>query len=498
MIEGLARMKCAQVAALESVESVHMVGVGGVGMEGMARFLVDLGYRVSGSDRDPLTPVAQLRLDGIEAHLGHAADHVASSQLVVYSAAVSEENEELAAARNLGIRTLSRAQMLGELSRAFVTVSVAGTHGKTTTASMVASILRSGGLSPSELVGGRRGGRAQGSVGSGDLLVLEADEFDGALLQVRSQIAVLTNAEAEHMDRYRDLDELYGTFRRFLKHMPVGGTAVVNGDDKGARAVVSGLDRQAPIALSFGLGDGNDIRACGIQVGVDVGVGAIDIEAGGIDIEKGAMGSRFSLCVEGAEIGVVDLAVPGLHNVANAVAAAAVARALQVDFQHIGDGLAAYRGADRRLEVKGEFDGVLVIDDYAHHPTEVEAALSAVRVAGRRVIAVFQPHLYSRTRAFCAEFARALQRADAVYLTSVYGSREIPDSTIHAGQIADAMRSSGFEDVVHVPDILDLPDRLKADCVAGDLVITLGAGNINTVADALTQRAPALPRSGGG
>ena len=467
-------MKCVQIAALEGVERVHVVGVGGVGMEGMARFLTGLGYRVSGSDRDPGTPVAQLQEDGIEAHLGHAAANVDSSQLVVYSAAVPETNEELAAARRLGIRTMSRAQMLGELSRSFVTVSVAGTHGKTTTAGMVASILRSGGFCPSELVGGRRGGRAQGTVGSGDVLVLEADEFDGAFLQVRSQIALLTNAEAEHMDRYRDLEELYGAFRQFLKWVPSGGTAVVNGDDEGARAVVSGLGREV---LSFGIGDGNDVSAGDIEVGVDIGA---------VDVEVGAMGSRFGLRVRGTQIGFVDLSVPGLHNVANAVAAAAVAGALNVDFQHISAGLAAYRGADRRLEVKGEFGGILVIDDYAHHPTEVEAALSAVRATGRRVVAVFQPHLYSRTRAFFAGFGRALLKADAVYLTSVYGSREAPDSRTHAGQIADVMRSAGYEDVAYVPNMWDLPDRLKADCVAGDLIITLGAGTINVVADALT------------
>ena len=327
-----------QVAALEGIERVHMVGVGGVGMEAMARFLACLGYRVSGSDLDPATPEAQLREDGIEVYLGHAPEHVEGSQLVVYSAAVPEENEELAAARRLGIHTMSRARMLGEISRSFVTVSVAGTHGKTTTAGMVASILRSGGLCPSELVGGRRSGRAQGSVGSGDLLVLEADEFDGALLQVRSQVALLTNAEAEHMDRYGDLDELYDAFRQFLTRVPPGGTAVVNGDDEGARAVMSGLGRDA---LSFGIGGESDIRAC------DIEITGIDIEAGAVDIEAAAMGSRFALHAEGREIGVVDLPVPGLHNVSNAVAAAAAARALGVDFQHIFAGLAAYRGADR-------------------------------------------------------------------------------------------------------------------------------------------------------
>ena len=443
-------------------ERVHFVGIGGIGMEALARFLDAVGCKVSGSDREASATTDKLRQDGIDARVGHDSANVRGVELVVYSAAVPLDNVELNSARQHGIELVSRAQLLGQLSSSKSCLAVAGTHGKTTTASMLAAVLRAARLDPSIIVGGWVDGKAQATAGSGSHFVVEADEFDRSFLHLDPQVAVVTNMEAEHLGgSYRNLDDLLSAFTEFLHRLPAqDGRAVVNGDDPGASRLARLIERST---LTFGFSAESDVNATDVQLQRD--------------------GSCCTLRVDGAAVGQLKLSIPGVHNVSNAMAAAAAALCLQVPFEAIRDGLAAFRGVDRRFQILGEVNGILVVDDYAHHPTEVRAALAAARGVGRRVIAVFQPHLYSRTRLFSAGFADALRAADVVLLAPVYGSREEPEVGINSELIAEAMRSGGF-DAVWCVGLEDLTSRLRAVAGDGDLIITLGAGNIGEVADA--------------
>lgn len=441
---------------------VHLVGVGGVGMEGLAYVLQAMGCRVSGSDRAASRAVEQLRSAGIAAEVGHRAEWVQGCELVVYSAAIPGDNPELRAAAAAGIPAVGRAQLLGELTRPYWTVAVAGSHGKTTTAAMTASILRRAGRDPSALIGGWLQGKVAAWLGQGDLFVVEADEYQRSFLQLRPQGTVVTTIDAEHLDCYRDLAEVVDTFELFLQGLPFYGHCVMGGDDVGVRRLLPRLER--PV-VSYGLGGDNLVRA--------------------VQLEPHPWGSRFVLVSDGIEQGKVDLRVPGLHNVRNALGAAAMAQLLEVDFAVVADGLAAFPGVGRRFERRGEVGGILVVDDYAHHPAEISATLQAARGTGRRVVAVFQPHLYSRTRALIREFAQSLQAADQVFLAAIYGSREEEQADVNAGQIAQAMRADGYEQVEYVPRLEDLAEQVLTGCRPGDLVLTMGAGDVDQVAEAV-------------
>ena len=444
---------------------VHLVGVGGVGMEGLARLLMQIGFQVSGSDMEPSSVLENLKADGVAVQAGHRADAVDEGvALVVYSAAVPQENPELAAARNLGVDAVSRARLVADLSHSFRTVAVAGTHGKTTTASMLFEILVKGGRHPSGLIGGRKEGRALGGLGKGELLVLEADEYDRGFLHLKPWMALITNVEAEHLlDTYHSEEEVVDAFSEFASGTLASGSFLINGDDPGCRTVSERLAGRT--VATFGTGPVNQFRAG--------------------EIELAPYGSRFrlsadSLGKDGVEISV---GVPGRHNVMNAVAAASASCFLDVEAEAIRSALSEFTGVERRFEIKGEAGGILVVEDYAHHPTEVGAAIEAARVMQRPVTAAFQPHLFSRTRVFLQQFAAALMSADRVFLTDVYGARETGSEGGNAVSLCDAMRRRGFEPVQYTPDKLDLPAAVAASCVPGDLVLFLGAGDIGEAAE---------------
>lgn len=452
-------------ALTDSGARAHLVGVGGVGMEGLARLLMQLGCRVSGSDREASLTLNNLEADGVAVQAGHSADAVdCGVALVVYSAAVPRENPELATARHLGIDTVSRARLVADLSRSFRTIAVAGTHGKTTTASMLFEILEESGRSPSCLIGGRKEGRALAKLGIGELLVLEADEYDRGFLHLKPRMALITNVEAEHLvDTYRSEEEVVDAFSKFASGIPAGGRLLINGDDPGCRTVAGRLEEKS--VATFGVDTSNEYRAEKIGLAAD--------------------GSRFRLTPGARAEEAVDIpvGVPGRHNVMNAAAAAAAARSLGVGAEAIRSALSAFTGVERRFEIKGEAGGILVVEDYAHHPTEVGAAIEAARVMERPVTAAFQPHLFSRTRVFLQQFAAALMAADRVFLTDVYGAREGGAEGGNSGSLRDAMRQRGYEPVQYTPDKLDLPAAVAAACAPGDLVLFLGAGDIGEVAE---------------
>lgn len=451
---------------------VHLVGIGGAGMEGLARLLAAKGCVVSGSELADSPSVALLRQEGFAVAIGHDSQLVHGVDLVVYSAAVPADNPERRAAAGEGIPTASRAEVLGELSRAPLTLAVAGTHGKTTTASMVAAVLRRAGFEPQVSIGGWVNGRPQAALGSGEVFVVEADEFAGGFLHLYPSLALVTNVEAEHLDYYGSLEALERAFGQFLARLPFCGRSVLAGDGLVGERVRAGLQRPHQ---TYGMAGDNDYRIA--------------------ELEERAWGSRFALCFDGQKLGEIELQVHGVHNVRNAAGAAALTCALQVEFAAIAAALEQFGGADRRFQCKGEFAGVLVVDDYAHHPAELAVALAAARQSGRRVIAVFQPHLYSRTRDLGTAFARELAAADCVVLAAVYAAREAPLPGVGSEQIAAALRARGHRAVEYLPDRDQLIAHLASICRPGDLVLIMGAGDIGEAAAELIAALTAGARS---
>lgn len=441
---------------------VHLVGIGGARMEGLARVLGQMGCQISGSDRVESPAVEGLRRDGFSVQVGHQAGRVEGADLVVFSPAIPADNAELVEARRSEIDAVGGAELLGELTRGYLTVAVAGSHGKTTTASMVADILRQAGLEPSVLIGGWRQGRAQAELKPSRLFVVEADEFQRSFLHLSPSLALVTNVDAEHLDCYENLAGVEDAFCQYLSRMPFHGRCVLAGDGK----VGSRVRKSVTLPCStYGLEAENDFRAAGI--------------------EFHPWGSCFEMEKGEKRLGRIVLNVPGEHNLRNSLGAAALAHLMGVDFEAIARGLDGFTGVARRYERRGEEGGVLVIDDYAHHPAELAVAIDTARRSGRRVIAVFQPHLFSRTRDLRRDFARELCAADQVFLADVYPSREEPLPGIDGEVIAREMRERGYRDVVFVPQKEQLPDRVMQSCRSGDLVLTLGAGDIDGVARAL-------------
>ncbi len=440
----------------------HLVGIGGIGMEGLARLLRARGLRVTGSDMAPSKALGLLREDGFEVHVGHAAHQIGNADLLVYSAAVPADNAERQVALRRGIACASRAEVLGQLSRWRRTVAVAGTHGKTTSAAMLAAVLHRAGLQPDILVGGWVGGRAHAEIGRGEWLVVEADEYARSFLDLHPDVALVTCVEAEHLDYYGTLSQVQSAFTEFLDRLPFYGVAFVGGDDLVAAEILSTTRRAS--------------RTYGVRADSDFRI---------VDVELSPWESHFSLLCEGAQRVDLALRVPGLHNVRNAAGAAAAAHHIGVDGECIAAALAEFEGIDRRFQFRGEAGDVWVVDDYAHHPREVGVALETARGSGRRTVAVFQPHLYSRTRDFAEDFARELSVADRVVLTDVYAARERPLPGVDSHLIRDAMRHSGYECVDYVADVADVVQHLVEVCRPGDVVLTMGAGNIGDIAGPL-------------
>jgi UDP-N-acetylmuramate--alanine ligase len=449
-------------------QHVHFVGIGGSGMSGIAEVLLNLGYTVSGSDqkRSPVTD----RLESLGARIaeGHDAAHLGRAQVVVTSTAVRPTNPEVLEARRRGVPVIPRAEMLAELMRLKYGVAVAGSHGKTTTTSMIALVLDRGGLDPTVVVGGRLGVLGSGArLGKGDYMVAEADESDRSFLKLTPTVAVVTNVDREHLDTYRDLADVQEAFLGFVNKVPFYGVAVLCLDDPPLQDVLPRVERRV---LSYGLSHQASVSAR--------------------EVELGPTGSSYTATLDGRLLGRVALAVPGQHNVANSLAAVAVGIELGVSFEDIRAGLESFTGVDRRFQVRGEAGGVLVIDDYGHHPTEIRATLDALRrrAGERRTVVLFQPHRYTRTQALWDEFCRAFHQADVLLLTDVYAASEEPVAGVTAEALAAAVSGRGHRQVLYAGDLEAASARLAEVARPGDVVLTLGAGSVWTAGDELLRR----------
>ncbi|MFM1921561.1 MAG: UDP-N-acetylmuramate--L-alanine ligase [Candidatus Hydrogenedentota bacterium] len=459
--------------------SVHFVGVGGIGMSGLAEILLNLGYEVSGSDAHPTDITERLAGLGLRFHAGHQPAHLGEAQIVVVSAAVQEDNVELMAARERGLPVIHRSDLLADLMRLKPNaVVVGGTHGKTTTTSMISAFLDRANIGATTIVGGilhRSGTNARW--GTGDYLVAEADEHDGSFLRLHPTIAVVTNIDAEHLEYYGTLDRIKRAFADFCNIVPFYGCCVVCGDDPGCAAILPEIES---VCLTYGLGEGMSLQARNIQT-------VFDSETGGATGLRGLQ-TRFDVVSNDERFGATGLLgtlqvhAAGTHNVRNALAAAAVGLCLGMRFGLIAEGLRLFDGVRRRLQVRGERAGVVVVEDYAHHPTEIASTLEAVRWAKpKRVVAVFQPHLYSRTKFFSDEFARVLSETDLALVTDIYPSREAPMPGVDSTLIVDAARTAGASQVELLRDMHEVPAFLAPQLAPGDLVLVLGAGNINAI-----------------
>ncbi|MGB3542480.1 UDP-N-acetylmuramate--L-alanine ligase [Rubrivirga sp.] len=461
-----------------TVRQIHMVGIGGIGMSSIAEVLIKRGFEVSGSDLKKSSVTERLEELGATIHEGHAAENVTDADVVVYSSAVRkpEENAETAEAQRRLIPIIKRSEMLGELMRAKRGVGIAGTHGKTTTTTMVGLMAQTADLDPTIIVGGKVAVFGSNAVaGTGELIVVEADEYDRTFLKLAPIVAVVTNIEADHLDIYRDLEDIKDAFVQFANSVPFFGAAILCLDDENVRSILGRIHR--PIR-TYGTSRQASLRAENID----------QIQAT----------THFEVYEGSERLGAVVLHAPGLHNVRNAMAAVAVGLELGVEFKTIAEGIAEYTGVDRRFQVKGEVahgDGtVLLVDDYAHHPTEVEATLAAAARgwSDRRVLAVFQPHLYSRTQDLAEEFARAFYDADVLVVTDVFPAREQPIEGVTGQVIADLARQFGHRDVHYVSQKGALPAYLQGLTQPGDLVLTMGAGDIWRFGEAFLRDLEAL------
>ncbi len=443
----------------KSVRKVHMVGIGGIGMSGIAEILLDQGFEVSGSDRQLTEITDRLEKLGARIHKGHSAGNLDEADVLVYSSAVRMDNPELAAASEKKIPIIRRAEMLAELMRMKYGIAIAGTHGKTTTTSMTSLVLMEGGLDPTVIVGGKLSsfGGTNARLGHGEYIVVEADEFDRSFLQLTPVIAVITTLEREHLDIYTDLEDIKRAFVEFANKVPFYGFVILCLDEPSIQEILPLIRKKI---ITYGLNPQSDLRA--------------------INISFDENRSNFNLLQNGKDLGEVSLKVPGMHNIKNAIAAIGIGLELGIDFAAIKRAVESFTGVYRRIEVKGEIGGVMVVDDYAHHPTEVHATLSALKSGWprRRVVAVFQPHLYSRTRDFHDDFGKAFLNADVLVVTEIYPAREEPIQGITGELIVNDAKAYGHKEAYYVSDKTHLPDFLLKMKRPGDIIVTLGAGDI--------------------
>ena len=438
---------------------IHFVGIGGVGMSGLAEILLSYPLTISGCDTGDSEITRRLSSLGVRIHRGHDPAHLSEADLLVITSAVSEENEEVRGARARGIPVIRRAEMLAEIMRLKQGIAVAGTHGKTTTTSMIGAILTAAGFDPTILVGGRAhylGTNAR--LGRGEWLVAEADEFDRSFLELTPVLAVITNVEEDHLDCYRDLTDIMQAFTAFANRVPFYGAIFVCQDDPHASELLPRLSRRA---VTYGESPQASLRCRSVSL-------------------EGA-GTRFFVTGEDDRFaGEIFLPLPGRHNVSNALASLAVSRELSIPFAAAAEALARFDGVARRFEKKGERDGVLVVDDYAHHPTEITATLSAARQVHpeRRLVALFQPHLYSRTRDFARQFGKALNAADVALVTEIYPSRESAIPGVSGRSVVEAAIAHGHRNAVFLARREDVPAALSEMLRPGDLLLTMGAGDV--------------------
>ncbi|MDM7923864.1 MAG: UDP-N-acetylmuramate--L-alanine ligase [Pyrinomonadaceae bacterium] len=453
------------------VKKIHFVGVGGIGMSGIAEVLANLGFEVSGSDIKKSKNTDRLEeLCGVTIFEGHAAENVGDAQVVVYSSAVRDDNPEIVQARQNGVPVIPRAEMLAELMvlKPYA-VAVSGTHGKTSTTSMVATILKHAGVDPTTIVGGvvdTLGSNAQ--VGNSEWFVTEADESDRSFLMLYPTIAVVTNIDKEHMESYKGMDDVVQCFTDFVNKVPFFGAAVICLDDPNVQLIIPRIKRRR---VTYGMTAQADISAHGITY-------------------NDHFGSTFTVW-RGAEVlGDIELPVPGKHNVYNALAATAVGLELEIPFEKIAEAFKGFKNANRRFQFKGEANGITVVDDYGHHPTEILATLAAAKNggSGRRTVVVFQPHRYTRTQELMDEFALAFNNADILYVLDIYAASEDSIDGISAEVLTENIKRYGHKNVTYIGDIETAAEKVVPALQEGDLVITLGAGTVTRLSDEILEK----------
>ncbi len=456
------------------IKCIHFVGIGGIGMSGIAEVLLNLKYTVTGSDLNVTDTTQRLSALGARIFQGHRKDHIGNADVVVTSTAVRSNNPEVQEAHRRGIPVIPRAEMLAELLKMKFSVAISGSHGKTTTTSMISTILAHGGLDPTMVIGGKLGSiGSNAKLGDGAVIVAEADESDGSFLKLSPNLAVITNIDREHLDHYRDIDEIKDAFLRFANSVPFYGVTVLCTDNDHVREILPRIKRKV---LTYGINEPADYRAEHIRP------------------EK--RGSRFEVIEKNISLGEVVLNVPGRFNVANALAAIGVAREFDLPFDAIREGMSLFTGAQRRLEVKASVNGVTIVDDYGHHPTEIRETLAAAKqVWPHRLIVIFQPHRFSRTQALFPEFTECFEKADELILMDIYPAGEDPIAGVSSGGLQESLIARGQKNVLHIQAFDNIMEHLASIVRPKDTVITLGAGNVWKVGEALAERLKSMSKS---
>ena len=442
---------------------IHFVGIGGIGMSGIAELLLNLGYRVSGSDIKPSDITDRLKTLGGTIFKGHAAENIKGADVVVVSSAIDPDNPEVRAAGHASIPVIPRAEMLAELMRLKYSIAIAGAHGKTSTTSIVASVLAEGGLDPTVVIGGRLKSIGSNAVlGEGDFIVAEADESDGSFLKYSPTIAVVTNIDKEHLDFYADLDAIKTVFLNFLDRIPFYGLAVLCLDNEPIQDLVPRIKKRY---TTYGMTSQADFQIR--------------------DVEFGQQKSRFDIYHHGNKMGAINLNLPGIHNVYNATASIAVGVELNIAFGQIKRALETAEGVQRRLEIKGECRGVTVIDDYGHHPTEIKVTLETIEEnwQNRRRVVVFQPHRYSRTRALFDEFSRAFYQSDVLLVLPIYAASEKKIEGVTSQNLCEEIKAHGHKEVIYAGSFNAALSHLKQILQPGDVLLTLGAGDVYKIGE---------------
>lgn len=446
-------------------QKIHLIGIGGSGMSGIAEVLLALGYAVSGSDLKSSPTTERLRNLGAKIFEGHEGQHVRGAQVVVVSSAVRPDNPEIAEARKLKIPVIPRAEMLAELMRLKYGIAVAGAHGKTTTTSLIASVLAAAGFDPTFVVGGRvNAAGTNARVGQGDYMVVEADESDRSFLLLAPVVAVVTTIDREHLDQYHSLEEIQSVFLEFVNRVPFYGAVVLCVDEPNVQGILPGVKRP--------------VITYGVSAQADLVIS---------EIELAGLESTFRLTFHGDDLGKFRLpSPPGIHNVRNAAAAAAVALNLGIPADLIREGLAKFAGVGRRFEIKGVFAGVTLIDDYGHHPAEIRATLEAARGCNyRRLLVLFQPHRYSRTKHLWDEFCRAFNLADVLVVSEIYAAGEPPIEGVTGQKLAEAISAAGHKNVIFTGTLQKGVEALLREAQPGDAILAIGAGTVNRSLDEL-------------
>ncbi len=449
------------------IKHIHFVGIGGIGMSGIAEVLLNLGYRVSGSDMKESDTTERLRKLGGEIFIGHRSENVVSPHVGVISSAVKNDNVEVVAAREKQIPVIPRAEMLAELMRLKYGVAIAGAHGKTTTTSMVSTVLAAGGIDPAVVIGGKLNSLGTNAkLGQGEFLVAEADESDGSFLKLSPTIAVVTTIDAEHLDYYKDIDEIKEAFLAFINKVPFYGVSVLCLDQQHIQELIPSVQKRYQ---TYGMSTQADYQAR--------------------DVSLRPLGSTFRVIHHMTDLGSFELSVPGVHNICNSLAAIAVARELEIDIETIRKALRDFSGVQRRFQIKGEAQGIIVVDDYGHHPTEIKATLAAAASGmERRVVVVFQPHRYTRTQHLLDDFFTAFNEADTLIVMDIYAAGEKPVPGVSGQLLFEGIKKHGHKDVTYIPDKGKVADHMISILKKGDLMITLGAGDVWKIGEQVVER----------